>query len=276
MRRWLTQNTSAIPPVYCVTAYDTVGQSIFTAAVTHALGIKKLTVITSNYHIPRTRAIFEKVHSACCELGFIGAEHPVENPDAVTQHEKASLAVFMQKFARATNIFDCMAILFDHHPRYQRIAIERINSDPDSQDSKFIWEWKNDPVTREMSRRADVIPWQNHRSWYASAVMDPKKVLLMACVNGIPASMLRFDLTAHDSAEININLNPAMRRKKLAKPILAAACKYAFDILRLNVIYAEVKPENIPSVKIFEDVGFAFQGLRDGLRTYNLLRARPY
>jgi RimJ/RimL family protein N-acetyltransferase len=63
-----------------------------------------------------------------------------------------------------------------------------------------------------------------------------------------------------------------MRRKKLGKPILSAACKYGFDTLKFSRIYAEVKPENIASVKVFEDVGFVFQGMREGLRTYNLVR----
>jgi RimJ/RimL family protein N-acetyltransferase len=272
MRRWLSHNMKAKPPVYSVIANDTVGQAVFSAPVTHALGIGKLTVITSDYHIPRSRVIFEKVHGGCCELAFIGAQHPVENLDPVVKHEQDSLAVFSQRFAHAANIFDCMAILFDHHPRYQRIALERASVDPDSQDSRCIWEWKNDPVTRQMSRKTDVIPWEIHRAWYANAVNDAKKVILMACVNGVRACMVRFDLMAPDFAEININLNPSMRRKKLSKPTLAAACNYGFDTLNLSRIYAEVKPENVPSLRVFEDVGFIFQGMREGLKTYNLVR----
>src|SRR6185437_8474059 len=120
----------------------------------------------------------------------------------------------------------------------------RASGDPDSQDSRCIWEWKNDPVTRQMSRKTDVVPWDIHRAWYANAVNDAKKVILMTCVNGIRVCMVRFDLLAPDCAEININLNPSMRRKKLSKPILAAACQYGFETLKLGRIYAEVKPEN--------------------------------
>jgi RimJ/RimL family protein N-acetyltransferase len=271
MRRWLSQNMKAKLPVYSVIGHDTIGQAVFSAPVTHALGIAKLTVITSDYHIPRSRAIFEKIHGACCKLAFIGAQHPVENMDAVARHEQASLALFTQRFAHAENIFDCMAILFDHHPRYQHIALERASRDPDSEDSRCIWEWKNDPVTRQMSRNTDVIPWDIHHAWYADAVNDLKKIILVAYVNGIHACMVRFDLMAPDSAEISINVNPSMRRKKLSKPILSAACKYGFDTLNFSRIYAEVKPENTASVKVFEDVGFVFQGMREGLRTYNLV-----
>jgi len=275
MQRWFSRNNSSKLPVYCVIAHDTIGQAVFTAALTHALRIKKLTIVTSHYHIPRTRAIFEKIHNRCCELAFIGAQHSVENLDAIARHEEESLAVFTRNFAHAATIFDCMAILFDHHPRYQHITLEKADPDPDSQNSRDIWEWKNAPLTPQMSRTTDVIAWENHRAWYESAVKDSKKVLLMAYVNGMAACMVRFDLTGQDFAEININLNPAMRRKKLGKAILAAACRYGLDTLTLSRIYAEVKPENVASVKIFEDVGFIFEGLREGLPTYNLVKMRP-
>ena len=272
MQRWFSKNNSSKLPVYCVIAHDTIGQAVFTAPVTHALRIKKLTIVTSHYHISRTRAIFEKIHDRCCELAFIGAQHPVENLDAVAKHEEESLALFSQNFAQATTIFDYMAILFDHHPRYQHITLEKAAPDPDSQNSRHIWQWKNDPLTRQMSRTTDLVSWENHHAWYESAAKDSKKVILMAYVNGIPACMVRFDLTQQNFAEISINLNPAMRRKRLGKPILATACRYGLDTLKLSHIYAEVKPENVASVKIFEDVGFVFQGMREGLRTYNLVK----
>jgi ribosomal-protein-alanine N-acetyltransferase len=67
-------------------------------------------------------------------------------------------------------------------------------------------------------------------------------------------------------------MNPAMRGKGLGKPVLAAACAYGFETLKLNRIYAEIKPENTPSVKIFEGVGFTFLGKREDLNTYELKR----
>jgi RimJ/RimL family protein N-acetyltransferase len=270
MRQWLRRKINSTLPIYCVTAYDTIGQAVFTSSLTHALGVNKLTVITSEYHLPRTRAIFERVHGACCQLTFIGAQHQVENLDAVIKNELASLALFREKFAHATTLFDFTAILFDHHPRYQHIALERADPNPESEDSLCIWSWKNDPLSRQMSRITDVVSWESHREWYATTVRDPKTVIIVACINGIRACMLRFDGRGQGCAEININLNPAMRAKRMSKPILAAACKYGFETLKLSRIYAEIKPENVTSLKIFEAVGFVFEGMREGLRTYNL------
>ena len=100
----------------------------------------------------------------------------------------------------------------------------------------------------------------------------------MASVNGMAACMVRFDTLEAGAAEINVNMNPAMRGKKLGRPILAAACTYGLGTLKLSRIYAEIKPDNAPSVRIFEGVGFHALGRRGDLLTYELRKessARP-
>jgi len=144
------------------------------------------------------------------------------------------------------------------------ITIERADPHPESRDSKLIWAWRNDPVTRRMSRTSDPIPWESHAAWYAGT--DSR--ILMAFVDGAPVAMLRFD-----DGEISINLDPAMRGKRLGEPILVAGCTYGFVTLGLASIRAEVKPDNLASIKIFERAGFVPDGDHDGLRRYRKERA---
>ena len=272
MTRWLHTQAGTALPVYSVIAHDTIGQAVFTAPVIRALGVTTVTVVTSDYHLPRTRAIFDKVHGGGCELSFVGATHPVENRDVVVRAEQESLAAFTERFARATTLFDYMAILFDHHPRYQHIELHPASQDEDGPDSRAFWAWRNDATTRQMSRSTDAITWDAHRAWYARAAHDPTKAIVMASVNGIPACMVRFDALEAGAAEININMNPAMRGKKLGRSILAAACAYGFGTLNLSRIYAEIKPDNAVSIKIFEGVGFRSRGRRGDLHAYELGR----
>jgi RimJ/RimL family protein N-acetyltransferase len=144
------------------------------------------------------------------------------------------------------------------------ITIEQADPHPESRDSKLIWEWRNDPLTRQMSRTTDPIAWETHAAWYAGT--DSR--ILMAFVDGEPAAMLRFDLIEPDHAEININLKPEVRGKGLGEPILVAGCTYGFDTLGLVRIRAEVKPENLASIKIFERAGFVPEGDHDGRCRY--------
>jgi RimJ/RimL family protein N-acetyltransferase len=120
-----------------------------------------------------------------------------------------------------------------------------------------------------MSRATDEISWESHRDFYAKAVADSERALLIACVNAIPAAMLRFDL-GDAGAEISINLNPAMRGKGLARSILQAGCAYGFGSLGLDKMHAEIKPENARSVRIFEGVGFVRQSQGAGTHLYVL------
>ena len=161
-----------------------------------------------------------------------------------------------------------MAILFHQHLRYRHITFAPSDSDKYSSDAYLIWEWRNDPITRLMSKIGNFILFEEHQKWYERTLKDPNKVILMVFLNGIHAGMLRFDLLSSSSAEIRINMNPMMRGRGLGSSILIEACHYGKNQLNLLEITAEVKTENTSSIKIFEKAGFDFQGLNDGFRIY--------
>lgn len=127
-------------------------------------------------------------------------------------------------------------------------------------DSSNLFNWRNDSVTRAMSRNTEPITKEIHETWYKKALIDPKKVFLIGETKTDGAiGMVRFDYQEDPhSAEININLNPAMRGRGLGQILLDQACNYAFSNLSLSRIYAEIKDLNLPSVKIFERRGFNY------------------
>ena len=145
-----------------------------------------------------------------------------------------------------------------------------------NEDSSDLFNWRNDPVTREMSRNTDSIPWESHEKWYEKALADFRKKILIAENSEGKIGMVRFDYQdIPNSAEININLNPAFRGRGLAQPILNGACAHGFSRLGLIRIYAEIKTTNIPSIKIFERAGFKYlsQKEKDGLLRMELLKS---
>lgn len=66
-------------------------------------------------------------------------------------------------------------------------------------------------------------------------------------------------------AEVGYELHPDYWRKGFATEALKALLSYGFDILQLNRIGAIVYPENLPSQKLLEKIGFTNEGL---LREY--------
>lgn len=152
------------------------------------------------------------------------------------------------------------------------IDFKKVAADPESEESHLIWEWRNDLQTRQMSRTKDLIGWETHKRWYQQKATDPHCQLLIASRLGVAIATVRFELIEEGLAEVNINLNPAFRGKNLAQLILSEACEHAFETMRLKAIYAEVKQNNLPSIKIFEGAGFILKEKKGDLFAYRLNR----
>lgn len=80
-------------------------------------------------------------------------------------------------------------------------------------------------------------------------------------------------------------ISPAARGRNLAARALAIAIDHVFDTLGIRRIMADVDPDNIPSVRVFEKLGFGYEGrlrgewethigIRDSL-IFGLLREDP-
>ena len=125
-------------------------------------------------------------------------------------------------------------------------------------DSRDIFDWRNDELTREMYHTTDLVEWSRHSAWFASSLTDTKR-LLVICEDDYTdekVAIVRFDIE-DERALISINLSPQMRGKRKAKGCLRDAIsffqKYFSDI---RFIDAELKSINIPSQQSFVGVGF--------------------
>ena len=96
---------------------------------------------------------------------------------------------------------------------YQRIKVRYATLE----DSKHIYEWRNDEVTRSMFTNTDIVEWTEHAEWYKSALLNPNKVIIVGEDAKGKIGMARFDYNEERTqAEISINLNPIRRGKKLS------------------------------------------------------------
>ena len=92
-----------------------------------------------------------------------------------------------------------------------RLELRLVNSSSEGIESRLLWEWRNDPLTRKMSREPAEISWENHKNWFRRVDQDPKKLIFIAYGDSVPVGMIRFDWIDRESAEININLSPEKR-----------------------------------------------------------------
>jgi len=119
--------------LYETCSYDTLGNAYFARVIhTDPLQLRRLNVITSAFHLPRTQAIFESVfalenENTGYELSFAAVSD--EGLDAAmiaarTEREQASLVQFRERSQRVNNLQDLHRWLFADHNAY-RLAGQR-------------------------------------------------------------------------------------------------------------------------------------------------------
>jgi UDP-2,4-diacetamido-2,4,6-trideoxy-beta-L-altropyranose hydrolase len=75
------------------------------------------------------------------------------------------------------------------------------------EDSPKLFEWRNHPKIRLVSRNAAPITWENHQKWFEAVKASQNKVLLIGQIDKEPVGVVRFD-KQQDHAEISIYLVP--------------------------------------------------------------------
>ena len=131
-------------------------------------------------------------------------------------------------------------------------------------DAEILLAWRNDPLTRAMSRQQDEVARADHLAWFERALADPRRIILIGTEQGRSVGMVRFDLGS--PCEVSINLDPAVRGRGLSRTLLALALQGFAS----RPIEAEIREENLASHRLFEGAGFQRITDRDGLRRYRL------
>lgn len=141
-----------------------------------------------------------------------------------------------------------------------------------SEDSRDLWIWRNDPVTRAMSITTEEVAWDVHTKWYEKSLSNPNRLLFIGtAADNNKIGMCRFDLDEEkDCAEVSINLNPHHRGQKLSEPFLTCA----IELFRKNhavPLKATIRKNNTASIRCFTKTGFQFDTEDAEYNYYTLL-----
>jgi UDP-2,4-diacetamido-2,4,6-trideoxy-beta-L-altropyranose hydrolase len=127
-------------------------------------------------------------------------------------------------------------------------------------DCEWIWKQANDPGTRANSFSTDPIPWETHQRWYADRLRDSDCLLRVAFDReDRPAGYLRLDLQGRE-ATISVCVASERRGEGLGRPMIEAAARWLFAGRPAELIHAYIRPENLPSIKVFSAAGFRSAG----------------
>ena len=128
-------------------------------------------------------------------------------------------------------------------------------------DARLLWEWRNDPDARAVSRNADVVPWAEHRAWFESSLTREDRVLLLAQDALGPVGTVRWDLESEGEWEVSITVAPDRRGQALARPLLLAGELALLETARssgtdVTAYLAVVHVDNAASVRLFETLAY--------------------
>lgn len=112
-----------------VNSRDTVGDAYFVKRnIVGKMGFNRLVVVTSEYHVSRTREIFERFYLPKVDVDVFGVDVPNNYDSAVAAHELASLQAFRETFDGVdfSSDQDIYTALSTKHPFYNGEVHPRI------------------------------------------------------------------------------------------------------------------------------------------------------
>lgn len=135
-----------------------------------------------------------------------------------------------------------------------KIHLRRAGTD----DSDLLLRWRNDPLTRHFSRNSEYIRVEEHRKWFSASFENPNRQIYIAEAGGMPVGTVRADFDGQ-SYELSWTVAPEARGRNIGKQMVAGLMKTLSGPFR-----AEVKEDNIPSVKLARSVGLSLDREHDG------------
>jgi UDP-2,4-diacetamido-2,4,6-trideoxy-beta-L-altropyranose hydrolase len=123
-------------------------------------------------------------------------------------------------------------------------------------DSRRVFEWRNHPSVRAVSRTVDVIDWESHQKWFASVLSATDRCLLIGQLGGLPVGVVRFDTRAEE-AEVSIYLVPGAHASGQGRSLLLSAERWlGANRPAVARIRAHVLGDNDRSRRLFAGAGY--------------------
>jgi RimJ/RimL family protein N-acetyltransferase len=118
-------------------------------------------------------------------------------------------------------------------------------------DWKILLDWRNDSLTRENSFNQDEVSEQIHKLWFNDSLLNPYREIYILEDDTIPVGSIRSDNTSFNQYILSWSISPDQRGKGYGTKILEIYLQG-----RTGDFIAEIKPENIASIKMVQKNGF--------------------
>lgn len=117
--------------------------------------------------------------------------------------------------------------------------------------SKNIFEWRNNKNIRDVSINSALISWEDHQKWFDAVLADKNRELVIGVTGNETVGVVRFDMV-NDEAEVSIYLIPGCGFAGQGRNLLMSAERW-LKAKRPDIksIFASVLSENEASKNLF-------------------------
>ncbi len=122
-------------------------------------------------------------------------------------------------------------------------------------DATVLFDWANDPKTRENSFNSGTIDWNDHIRWFKNKLNDLSSKIYILHSNEKPIGVVRFEI--NDTTIIGVTVAPSHRGMGFGAEILKTASNTFWEN-NTDTLLAYIKKDNNASQRVFEKAGFTF------------------
>ncbi|MBR4346230.1 MAG: pseudaminic acid synthase [Oscillospiraceae bacterium] len=124
------------------------------------------------------------------------------------------------------------------------------------EDIDLLYNWVNDPVTRNSAFNTDMITFEEHRKWFEGVISSPNIYQYILMLDNVPIGQIRLN-NLNGKAEIDYSISKEYRCRGFGTQLLELVKeKIISESIEIYVLIGQVKAENNASAKCFSNAGF--------------------
>lgn len=123
-------------------------------------------------------------------------------------------------------------------------------------DVDLLYRWVNEDNVRKNSFSTDFVSYKSHQEWFNKIMNNKDEKIFIFCVNGHPIGQIRVSMKA-TVAVVVYSIAVQYRLRGYGKMMLLLLERKLKDVYPyVTQIRAEVKPNNVASIKVFETLNY--------------------
>ena len=119
-----------------------------------------------------------------------------------------------------------------------------------------LFRWRNHPDIRKNFFNTNPVSWAEHEKWFNDKLQDPQVVIYIAFDGENKIGSIRFE-DKGSAVKVSVMLNPDFLGKGFGTEVIRlGTARFIKEKNPDKPIHAEIKKDNIASIKAFQKAGF--------------------